>query len=205
MENLAVDMIIKKSFEKGLKNMVPLLVNVILWILTMWIPYLNVGTTIGLFVGITTKMAKDQSISMTEIFEPAYRKRMGEFFLASSFIGMGVWIGFMFFVIPGIVIGLSWSLAVLLVIDKELSPMEAINKSNSITYGKKWTIFLGRLVLFILAGLAVGIALAILGLIFKYLGAVGMILSLLAYIAGMACFISIAMASKAVIYNVLVK
>jgi hypothetical protein len=205
MENLAVDMIIKKSFEKGLKNMVPLLVNVILWILTVWIPYLNVGTTIGLFVGITSKMAKDQTISMTEIFDPSFRKRMGEFFLVTSFIQMGVWIGIMFFFIPGIVIGLSWSLAVLLVIDKELSPMEAINKSNTLTYGKKWTLFLGRLVLFILAGLAVGIALAILGLIFKHLGSVGMILSLLAYIAGMACFISIAMASKAVIYAALTK
>lgn len=205
MENLAVDMIIKKSFEKGLKNMVPLLVNVILWILTIWIPYLNVGTTIGLFVGITSKMAKDQPISMTEIFDPTFRKRMGEFFLVTSFIQMGVWIGLMFFFIPGIVIGLSWSLAVLLVIDKELSPMEAINKSNTLTYGKKWTLFLGRLVLFILAGLAVGIALAILGLIFKHLGTVGMLLSMLAYIAGMACFISIAMASKAVIYGALTK
>ncbi|TAL32734.1 MAG: hypothetical protein EPN93_15625 [Spirochaetes bacterium] len=205
MDTLAVDMIVKQSFAKGLKNMVPLLVNVVLWILTLWIPYLNVGTTIGLFVGITTKMAKDQPISMTEIFDPVFRKRMGEFFLVASFIQMGIWIGIMFFVIPGIVIGLSWSLAILLVIDKELSPMDAINKSNTLTYGKKWTIFLGRLVLFILAGLAVGIAMAILGLIFKYLGTVGMLLLALAYIAAMACFISIAMASKAVIYAALVK
>lgn len=205
MAELTIDGIVKNSVEKGIKNLVPLLVNVILWILTFWIPYLNVGTTIGLFVGITSKMANDQAISLTEIFNPVYRKRMGEFFLALSFVQMGIWIGIMFLIIPGIVIGLSWSLAVLLVVDKEMSPIEAINQSNSMTYGKKWTIFLGRLVLFLVAGIALAIALTILGFIFKFLGGFGAFLLSLCYIAGMALFMSIAMASKAYIYGVLTK
>ena len=103
MAELTIDGIVKNSVEKGIRNLVPLLVNVVLWILTFWIPYLNVGTTIALFVGITSKMANDQPISLTEIFNPVYRKRMGEFFLALSFVQMGIWIGIMFLIIPGIV------------------------------------------------------------------------------------------------------
>lgn len=202
---LTVEGIIKNAISTGLKNLVPLLVNVVLWILTIWIPYLNVGTTIGLFYGITAKMAKGDTIEMTEIFNPVYRKRMGEFFLVMAFTGIGVQFGILFLIVPGIVISIAWSLSVLLVIDKEMNPIEAINKSNTLTYGKKWTIFLGNLVVFILAGLAIGIIIGILRLIFTKLGSVGTLILALCYIAAMASFISISMASSAYIYATLTK
>jgi len=107
----------------------------------VWIPYLNVGTTIGLGVGIIAMASRGEAISMTEIFNPKYRKYMGEFFLTSGLISIGVSIGIILFIIPGIIIGIAWSLAVMLVIDKEKNPMEAISLSNKITYGYKWRIF----------------------------------------------------------------
>lgn len=50
--------------------------------------------------------------------------------------------GLMLFVIPGIIWGLMFMWAPLLVIDKGLGPIEALKKSKSLTDGAKWDLFL---------------------------------------------------------------
>jgi hypothetical protein len=117
-KKLAVVPTIKDGIAIGTKNIGPILVNVLLWALTVWIPYLNVGTTIGLMVGIVAKASKGEPIDMTDIFDPKYRKYIGEFFISSGLISLGVIAGMLFGIIPGIVISLAWSLTLLLVIDK---------------------------------------------------------------------------------------
>jgi len=141
VKKLGVGFTMKEGISMGMKNIVPILVNVLLWVLTVWIPYLNVGTTIGLSVGIVAMISRGEAISMTEIFNPKYRKCMGDFFLTSGLICLGVSIGTLFLFIPGMVIGLAWSLAVILAIDKEKNPMESLSLSNKLTYGFKWRIF----------------------------------------------------------------
>ncbi|MCL2293932.1 MAG: hypothetical protein FWC36_03595 [Spirochaetes bacterium] len=160
-QNLVVIDTIKEGIAIGVKNIGSILVNVILWILTIWIPYLNVGTTIGLTAGIVSKASRGEVIPMTEIFDPKYRKYMGEYFLVSGLVSLGIWTGAVFFIIPGIVIALAWSLAILLVIDKGKNPMEAISLSNSCTYGNKWKMT----GIYFLVGLAYIILIAIFGLI----------------------------------------
>jgi len=141
LRKLAVGATIKEGISIGTKNIGPILMNVLLWVLTIWIPYINVGTTIGLTAGIVSKASRGEIIPMTEIFDRKYRKYMGEFFLASGLIGVAVGIGTMFAVIPGIVIGIAWSLAILLVVDKGKNPTEAITLSNNCTYGYKAKMF----------------------------------------------------------------
>jgi len=136
-KKLDVAATLKEGIEIGVKNIGPILVNVVLWVLTVWIPYLNVGTTIGLMVGIVSKASKGKPISFTEIFESKYRQYMGEFFLTFGLIGIGVYVGIIFFIIPGFIIGLAWSLALLLVIDKGKNPAEALVISNNCTFGYK--------------------------------------------------------------------
>jgi hypothetical protein len=160
---------IKDGIAIGTKNIGPILVNVLLWALTCWIPYLNIGTTIGLWVGIVSKASKGEAIPFTEIFDPKYRKYMGEFFLTAGLMGMGIVAGLVFFIIPGYVIALAWSLALLLAIDKGKNPTEAISLSNKLTYGNKLRIF----AVLILVGLAFGILSGILSRI----PAVGMFLA----------------------------
>ena len=138
---LAVGATIKEGISIGTRNIGPILMNVLLWLVTIWIPYLNVGTTIGLTAGIVSKASRGEMIPITEIFDPKYRKYMGEFFLTSGLIGVGVGIGAIFLVIPGIVIALAWSLAILLVVDKGKNPTEAITLSNNCTYGYKARMF----------------------------------------------------------------
>jgi len=141
VQKLAVVATIKEGIEIGTKNIGPILVNVLLWVLTIWIPYLNVGTTIGLSAGIVSKASRGEPIPMTEIFDPKYRKYMGEFFLTSGLISVAVGIGTFFGIIPGIVIGIAWSLAILLVVDKGKNPTEALSLSNNCTYGYKAKMF----------------------------------------------------------------
>jgi hypothetical protein len=152
---------VKEGISIGLGNIVPIFVNVLLWVLTIWIPYLNVGTTIGLWVGIVSKASRDEVIPMTEIFDAKYRKYMGEFFITSGLISVGISMGIAFFIIPGIIISIAWSLALLLVIDKEKNPTEAITLSNNYTYGNKGRMFCIYLLVFLVSG----IVMVILGLI----------------------------------------
>ena len=155
---LAVVPTIKEGITIGAKNVGPILVNVLLWAVTVWIPYLNVGTTIALSVGIVTKASRGEPITMTEIFNPKYRKYMGEYFLTSGLMGMGIGVGLIFFVVPGIVISLAWSMAILLVVDKGKNPTEALTLSNNYTYGYKWKIF----GIYFLVGVLFSIVMAIL-------------------------------------------
>jgi len=155
---------IKDGIEIGVKNLVPIFVNIILYVLTVWIPYINVGTTIGLLVGVISKASKGEVIPLTEIFDAKYRKYMGEFFLTCGFMGIGIGVGMIFFIIPGIVIAIAWYLAPMLAIDKGKNPSEAITLSNNITYGNKWRIFgiffLVGLVYFVVVLILMGIGTA---------------------------------------------
>jgi len=135
---LAVGATIQEGINIGTKNIGSIFVNILLWVLTIWIPYINVGTTIGLTAGIVSKASRGEIIPITEIFDPKYRKYMGEFFLVSGLCGIGVFTGILFGIIPGIVIGLAWSLAILLVVDKGKNPTKALILSNNCTYGYKW-------------------------------------------------------------------
>lgn len=193
---LTVGNVVKQSIAKGMKNLVPLSVNALLWIVTLWIPYFNIGTTIGLFVGIMTKIAKDEPLSFTEIFDKKYRKNIGEFILTTAFCSMGISVGALFFFIPAIVISMAWSLAIPLVIDKEYNPSEALTISNKVTYGHKWTMFWSYFILSFVLFAVFGILSSILGMILGFLG--GLIM-----IVGFAAVISIQISAQSVIYNTL--
>ncbi|MCL1894133.1 MAG: hypothetical protein FWG02_07865 [Holophagaceae bacterium] len=125
----------------GATNAIPIMVNVLLWGLTIWIPYLNVGTTIGLFTGVIAKASKGEPIPVIEIFDPSYRKYIGEFFVTFGLMQVGILAGLTFFIVPGIVIYLAWCFAPLLLVDKHMNPAEAISVSNDCTYGYKWAMF----------------------------------------------------------------
>ncbi len=197
MNNLTIANIFNNAIRIGMKNIASIVGAAILWLLTVWIPYLNVGTTIAL-IGLVVAMSKGDIISPTEIFHARYRRNMGEFFLLVAFIWIGTTIGYAFVVIPGIVISIAWGQAVYLLIDKNLSPTEAISMSNKLTYGKKWTIFLGTLLL----ALAVIIAIAIVVYIF---GAIADFLGVLVGILGYLVFITVMLGAAAYIYGELVK
>ncbi len=194
-QDLTVGGIIRNGLMTGLKNATALLGAVALWAVTLWIPYLNVGTTIGL-LGLVSAMSRGEAIKPTEIFNAKYRERMGEFFLVIAFVSIGVLVGFVFVGVPGVVIALTWSLAPLLVIDQGLNPSEALTRSNELTSGKKVTLFFG---MFLTNFSATGVVMLV-----TYLGGLlhgffGMIFAL----AGYVLIIAVGMGANAYVYGTL--
>ena len=190
-KKISVMNVLSEGISLGMKNSVSLLVATVLWIVTIWIPYLNVGTTIAMTT-IPIELSKGKVISPVFIFDSKYRKFMGEYFTLLGLMAMAIIPAFFFMVIPAIVISIGWSLAIYILLDKGVAPGEAMVQSNNATYGYKWTIFGVQFVL----GLIYGILSAIFGLI-PILGVLLMLCLVIAYVI-------ISMGCTAVIYRNLV-
>ncbi len=138
--------VIVQGIKIGLVNFFSIIAAIILWVLTIWIPYLNVGTTIAIAT-MPIGMSKGVIMSPLEIFKGKYRQYMGEYFLLIGLKAQGLLPALMFMVVPFIILSLTWSQAAYLLIDKGINPAESLSKSNKITYGHKATMFFGKLVM----------------------------------------------------------
>lgn len=180
--------VLSEGISLGIKNAVSLLVATVLWIVTIWIPYLNVGTTIAMTT-IPIELSKGKVISPVFIFDSKYRKYMGEYFTLIGLMAMAVIPALFFMIVPAIVISLGWSLAIYILLDKGVAPGEAMVQSNKATYGYKWTIFGVQFIL--------GLAYSILSFIFGLIPLLGILLVLCLIIA----YVIISMGCSAVIYR----
>ncbi|MFI3280732.1 MAG: hypothetical protein R3Y44_02040 [Rikenellaceae bacterium] len=183
--------VISDAVGIGIKNVVPLILTYLLWFVSLIVPYINVGTTIAVAT-IPLELSKGNIINPLFIFDPKFRRFMGEYLILVGLIGMGMAASVFFFFIPMIVIAVAWSLAILIFLDKRISPLDAIMQSNEATYGYKWTIFGIRFVLGIIGAIFMRICLE--------LDTFGIIL----LIAGAICLSAIGAACDAVIYRNLV-
>lgn len=156
--------VIQEGIGISVKNIASLIVAVILWLLTIWIPYINVGTTIAI-LSIPVALSKGTVISPLFIFDAKYRQYMGEFFTLVGLMTLSILPAMMFMIIPGYIIALGWSLAIYIMLDKEVAPGEAMVRSNKATDGYKWTIF-G-------VGFVLGLATIILSTIFSFIPYLG--------------------------------
>lgn len=193
-EDLSVGSIISRAMQDGIKNLLPVAVNYLLWMITIWIPYINIGTTIGVSVGLPAKIGRGETIGFTEVFNPEYRKQMGNYFLVEGLAFVGILIGLVLFIVPGIIIGISWMLGTIIAVDQNENPLTALTRSNDATYGKKGTIFLGLLVL----GIVVS---AILGILSGVFGAFSEGLSIVVSIVGAAAMASFQVSAIGYIYR----
>ena len=161
MKKLNIIATIKDGISLGMINFLSLLLTTILYLVTIWIPYLNVGTTIAM-CSLPAELAKGNVVNPLFIFDGKYRKNMGEFFILMALMVGAIMCGFFFGIIPGIVIAVAWNFAAVLFVDKDMSALDALRESNRITYGHKWRM-VGIEVLF---GAAVGIVCGIINGLF---------------------------------------
>ena len=140
MKKLPIFATLKEGIELGMVNCLSVIAATILYILTIWVPYINVGTTLAM-AALPVEMAKGNVISPLSIFDSKYRKNMGEFFILVALMTGAIWVGFIFGFIPGIVISIAWNFAFMLFVDKDLNSLECLRESNKMTYGNKWNIF----------------------------------------------------------------
>ena len=80
MKKLDIKEVLTEGVGIGIKNIVSLVLATILYVVTVWIPYLNVGTTIAM-CSIPVELSKGNIINPLFIFDAKFRKNMGEFFI----------------------------------------------------------------------------------------------------------------------------
>lgn len=148
------------GFEIGVKNLPSLILTVLLYVLTVWIPYLNLGTTIALQT-LPGRLAKGEVISPLYIFESHYRKDFSSFLLLYGCQILIFYVALCFFIIPAFVVSIALSLAFYILIDDDCNAIEAMKRSNNATYGNKWNIFFVSLAFTVLSGFVVAIFLAL--------------------------------------------
>ena len=102
---------IKDGLAIALVNYLSLVAAAALYVVTIWIPYLNVGTTIAMCS------------------------------LLMSLMYGAIGVGFLFMGVPGLVLSVAWSFAAVLFVDKDMNALESLRESNRLTYGNKWRIF----------------------------------------------------------------
>ena len=140
----------------GLKNAPSVIAAVALWLLTIWVPYINVGTTIAITL-LPTRLAKGEIVNPLGIFDSKYRRYMGEYFITMGLMVFPILIGVLFMIVPAIVLSIAWTLSYYFLFEKGKNPIQAIKASNDATYGSKWTMFAVQLVVGIIVGIVLGI------------------------------------------------
>lgn len=190
MKKLNFGETIKDSIAIGVKNAPSVIAAVALWLITIWIPYLNVGTTIAIVL-LPTQLAKGEIINPLGIFDSKYRRYMGEFFITMGLMVFPIALGMLFMGVPGVVLSIAWSLSYYFLFEKGKNPIQAIKASNDATYGSKWIMFFVSLV----AGLLFGIVFGIFQAICSFIG-VGFITFVVLFIL-YVLIISISMAINA--------
>ena len=188
MKKLDIKEVLTEGVGIGIKNIVSLVLATILYVVTVWIPYLNVGTTIAM-CSIPVELSKGNIINPLFIFDAKFRKNMGEFFILVGLEFMAMIPAFFMGIIPGIVLSYAWALAIYLFIDKDIHALDALRKSNELTYGNKWRMFF--------IGLILGIALSIVTAIFGLIPHVGAVLNVIV----MILYYPIQLGCNAVIYK----
>lgn len=200
MKKLDIIATIKDGIALGLLNYVSVIVTVILYVLTVWIPYLNVGTTIALTL-LPAELAKGKMINPLYIFDGKFRRNMGEYFLLSALMFVGILMGYLFLFIPGIVIAYAWNFAMLLFVDKNMLGFEALRESNKYTYGNKWRMFAIQMILVAIIWLCEIIIGALFGIgNVQWLETIGTIITILIALA----IVPISLGVTAVMYKKLV-
>lgn len=178
----------------GLKNAPSIIAAILLFALTCWIPYINIGTYIALKL-LPTKLAKGEVINPLGIFDSQYRRYMGEFLITAGLMTGPVFMGLLFGAIPGLVLLYTWSLTYYFIFDKGKNPIQALRASNDATYGSKWMIVLVKFVFSIASTLALALVTALFGAINLWS------LAILVMIPLFIIIMSIGMAIDASIWN----
>ena len=190
-QKITLSGVLSEGISIGIKNLASLLIASLLWLVTIWIPYLNVGTTIAMTT-IPIELSKGRVISPLFIFDAKYRKYMGEFFTLKGMMWMAIFPASLFMIVPGMIISLGWSLSLFILLDKGVAPGEAMIRSNKATYGYKWIIF-G-------VGFVLGIIFMLLLLLLCQIPYIGLLLAFLVVVV----FMVARLGCNAVIYRDLV-
>lgn len=182
MQKLDLKATLTDGITFGIKNFPSLIGMIVLYVLTVWIPYLNVGTTIGLYRAIID-ISKGKIVNPLSIFEKENFTQMGDFFLLVGLVNVGKGIAALFMIVPAIVIGIAWKYSTYILLEFKKTAIDAIHLSEKVTYGEKSTIFW--------IGVLYWIVLGVLGGLLGLIPYVGGVLTFIVLLLGFSIYISI--------------
>lgn len=130
--------------------------------LLFWIIILVVQFVVSIGITkITLKLYDGDSVSWRDLY--ASYRLLWRFVAVSFLYGLMVAVGFVFLIIPGIILGIIFQFAMYLVVDKNMGVFESFRKSAELTRGFRWDLLLFNITVI---GLNIlGVMLLVIGLI----------------------------------------
>jgi uncharacterized membrane protein len=105
----------------------------------------------GLLLGaikFCLKKYDNQPTGFNELFSSFAPGLMLNYMVATLLYGLMASLGFVFFVIPGIILSLTFQFYSYAMVENDLGPLQSLKRSSEITQGVKWKLFLLGLALF---------------------------------------------------------
>ena len=199
-ETLSFSTTLSDGFAMGARNSLSYLAAMVLYILTIWIPYINIGTTIAIMTLPLLYAKGEKSFNPFVIFDSSYRRKMGDFLLLSVFVSFVTISSMLFMFIPSVVLMLTYSLSLLFLMDREQDPIAAMQSSQKATYGSKWIMFGVNFVFALCYGLISGLFIFLTGLSASAGVALAVIVGLLSF-AVLIIMMSVAVGIQASVWK----
>lgn len=186
-EGVSFAQTISEGCSLGFRNSLSLIGASILYILTIWIPYINIGTTIAMQT-LPLLYARGEAFNPVFIFGSRYRKMMGNYLLLSFLQGVVIICAMLFMYFPAIVMIFTFQLSTLFLLDKEQDPIAAMQSSSRVTYGSKWTMFGIYVVYMFCASLVMGIFIGLMALSTEVGAGLVIVVAILALLASIVIY-----------------
>lgn len=119
-----------------------------------------------LATGSATKAIADDYLGETPDWQDSIKygfSRLWPLVLGSILFGIGIFIGLILLIIPGIILWVSWSIWVPAVIVEDLSATGALGRSNQLVKGRRWPVFGYFIVVYVIVWLVSALAAGLLG------------------------------------------
>lgn len=115
------------------------------FLLSIGMMILNLVISIGV-IRFALKFIDGKKGEIKDLFA-TNKKEVWQYFIGSLLYGLRVLLGYILLIIPGVIWSIKYSQYSYLIVDKGMSPSEAIKKSGEITEGNKMNLFLFGLLL----------------------------------------------------------
>ena len=131
--------ILKDNIVVCIANTLIAFIAIVLFAITI-LGIVAIPAIAGGYIHSFLRMSKGERVDIGDFFKYGFNK-FGKLLLAGILYPIGVMLGFMFFIIPGIYLMMRWFFVVPLIMDKDLRVSEAFDYSGKISNGIFWDIF----------------------------------------------------------------
>ena len=143
---LFVIVVVVSSISSGIQIGVALEKQPVLYLFLNVLTFI-VNAVIGIgLIKISLEFIDGKKPKFSDLF---YVKPLVNFILASLIRGVITFIGFILFIIPGIIFSIRLQYAPYLIVDKNVPPVDAIKESWEMTKGNTWNLFFFGILLFL--------------------------------------------------------